>query len=83
MSYGYPFAVLRTRPLARWMAAYDELYAGLTSPPDALSRDAASIVLLESWGAIVAEIRRDARNARRRARYAERQAEWGHPKGKQ
>jgi hypothetical protein len=63
------------RPREKWQAVYDELYTGLTSEPDALSRDAATIVLLESWGAIVEALRRDARNARRRARYAERKAE--------
>ena len=76
-TYGYPFAVLRTRPRAKWTAVYDELYEGLTTGHDALSRDAASLALLEGWDAIVAELRRDARNARRRERYRIRKAERG------
>jgi hypothetical protein len=40
----------------------------LTSGEDALSRDAASLALLESWSAIVEARRREARNARRRER---------------
>jgi hypothetical protein len=67
--YGWPYCVEHTRPRAHWRAIYDELYAGLTSEPGALSRDAATIALLEGWDAIVAELRRDARNARRRERY--------------
>jgi hypothetical protein len=70
--YGCPFAVLRMRPRARWTALYDELYDGLTSGEHALSRDAASLVLLESWSAIVEALRREARNARRRERCRER-----------
>jgi hypothetical protein len=50
--YGYSFAVLRLRPRARWTAHYDELYDGLTSGQDALTRDAASLALLESWSTI-------------------------------
>jgi 16S rRNA G966 N2-methylase RsmD len=56
----------------RWRALNDELYAGSTSGEDALSRDAASLVLLERWSAIMEALRREARNARRRERYRER-----------
>ena len=73
--YGYPFAVLRTRPRARWQAVYDELYTGLTSEPGALSRDVASITLLEAWPTIVEALCREARNTTRRVRYAARKAE--------
>jgi hypothetical protein len=74
-AYGYPYCVERTRPQAHWRAVYDELYEGLTSGEGALSRDAASLALLEGWDAIVAELRRDERNARRRERYRIRKAQ--------
>ena len=71
-AYGWPYCVERMRPRARWRAVYDELYAGLASGEEALSRDAASLVLLERWSAIMEALRREARNARRRERYRER-----------
>jgi hypothetical protein len=73
--YGWPYAVLRMRPRAKWMAIYDEIFAGLASGEDALARDAASLGLLEAWPAIVEQLRREARNATRLARYAARKRE--------
>jgi hypothetical protein len=42
------------------------------SGEDALSRDAASLVLLERWSAMMVALRREARIARRRERRTER-----------
>jgi hypothetical protein len=44
--YGWPYCVLRMRPRARWMAVYDEVYAGLVAD-GTMSRDMASLTLLE------------------------------------
>jgi 16S rRNA G966 N2-methylase RsmD len=70
--YGWPYCVERMRPRAGWRAIYDELYAGLASGEDALSRDAASLVLLERRSVIMEALRREVRNARRKERYGER-----------
>jgi len=75
--YGWPYAVLRMRPRAKCTAIHDEIYAGLTSGEDALTRAAASLALLESWSTIVEALRREARNARGRGRYRIRKAERG------
>jgi hypothetical protein len=69
--YGWPYAVLRIWPRARWMAIYDEICAGLVAD-GAMSRVMVSITLLKLWPSIVEQLRREARNAKRRARYAAR-----------
>jgi predicted ATPase len=46
-AYGFLFVVLHMRSQAGWVAAYDEVVAGLTSGEDPLSCDAASLLLVE------------------------------------
>jgi hypothetical protein len=73
--YGWPFAVLRMRPRAKWMKVYDEIFAGLTTGGGAISCNEATIALLEAWPSIVERLRREARNTRRRELYRIRKVE--------